>query len=329
MKIFLTGATGYIGNRLMRTILAKGHEVHTILRDPAKRHHLEAAGVRIFKGDLSDKDNLSRAMEGCEQAYHTAALARLWAADSNPFIETNVKGTEHVMQAAAEQGVRKVVFTSSASILAPYKGKMLDEGDHRKDGFESEYARTKHMAGEIVRGYVSAKMDTAIVIPTRVYGAGIMTHSNAISRMLDDLMKRNTSFVPACLDVVANYVYVEDVVNGHLLAMEKATGGESYILGGENISYRAFYDAVSDFTGKNNLLKMPLWVMKAAGYVNLAQYHLFKKDPAFTPDIIGRFFRNIHVSSEKAVRELGYEITPFREGLAETIRSLKSQDAVR
>lgn len=325
MKVFLTGSTGYVGNRLMRALLEKGHEVHTIVRNPAKAHHVDLPGVKAFKGDLSDAPAIERAMEGCTQAYHTAALARLWSADIKPFLETNVEGTRHVMEAAARQGVGSVVFTSSASVLGPYQGKPLDEDDHSHDGFENDYAKTKYMAEEIVRSHASERMKTSIVIPTRVYGAGLMTHSNAISRMLEGFLKRNTSFVPACLDVVANYCYVEDVVQGHLLAMERGGNGERYILGGENVSYRDFYAAVAEHSGKSNLVKVPLWAMKAAGYVNLAGYHLFGKDPAFTPDILGRFFSSRFVSSEKAERELGYVITPFREGIGQTIRQILSQ----
>lgn len=325
MKVFLTGSTGYIGNRLMHTLLGQGHEVHTIVRNPAKAHHVARPGVKAFPGDLSDADAIERAMEGCEQAYHSAALARLWSADIKPFLETNVEGTRRVMEAAARQGVSGVVFTSSASVLGPYRGKPLDEDDHSHDGFENDYARTKYMAEEIVRSHASARMKTGIVIPTRVYGAGLMTHSNAISRMLEGFLKRNTSFVPACLDVVANYCYVEDVVQGHLLAMEKGRNGERYILGGENVSYRDFYAAVAEHSGKSNLVRVPLWAMKAAGYVNLAGYHLFRKDPAFTPDILGRFFSSRFVSSAKAEQELGYNITPFRAGIGETIRQILSK----
>ncbi|NDC78383.1 MAG: NAD-dependent epimerase/dehydratase family protein [Chitinophagia bacterium] len=90
MKVFLTGSTGYVGNRLMRALLDNGHEVHTIVRNPAKTHHVDLPGVKAFKGDLSDAAAIERAMEGCEQAYHTAALARLWSADIKPFMETNV-----------------------------------------------------------------------------------------------------------------------------------------------------------------------------------------------------------------------------------------------
>lgn len=322
MKIFLTGSTGYIGNRIMQVLLEQGHVVHTLVRSPAKSHHVQKPGVKAFSGDLSHTDAIERAMEGCSQAYHSAALARLWSADIRPFLETNVDGTRHVMEAAARQGVQSVIFTSSASVLGPYQGKPLDENDHSHDGFENDYAKTKYMAEEIVRSFASETMKTSIVIPTRVYGAGLMTHSNAISRMLEGFLKRNTSFVPACLEVVANYCYVEDVVRGHLQAMEKGSNGDRYILGGENISYRDFYAAVAEHSGKSNLVKVPLWAMKAAGYVNLAGYHLFGKDPAFTPDILGRFFSSRFVSSAKAERELGYVITPFREGIGETIRQI-------
>lgn len=323
MKILLTGSTGFIGNHLLKALIHQGHEIHVTIRDLSKKQLVADSKVTLFETDLSDSPILRKAMEGCEQVYHTAAYAKLWAADENVFYKTNVEGTFNLLKIANETGVQKFVYTSSAGVLGNSIKTPLTEDDPRIIGFSNGYDISKFIAEKIVREANNDHFKTVIVNPTRVFGGGVMSYSNAISRMLHHFLNNGINLVPGCLDVVANYGYIDDVVNGHILAMEKGRGGERYIIGGENLTYREFYQTIFDLTQKNKIIKLPLHVMKLAGFVNLALYYLFKKEPAFTPFMIERYFKNAALSSEKAKRELGYAITPFRQAMLQTISYIK------
>ncbi|MFZ9660510.1 MAG: NAD-dependent epimerase/dehydratase family protein [Chitinophagaceae bacterium] len=323
MKILLTGATGFIGNHLLKALLLNGHNVHVTIRDKTKKNLVDFPGVTIFETDLSNHNSLTDAIKDCDQVYHTAAYAKLWAPNENIFYSTNVDGTYHLLKLASESGVKKFVYTSSAAVLGNSINTPLNENDPRIIGFSNGYDISKYIAEKIVKDFNNDSFHTVIVNPTRVFGGGVMSYSNAISRMIHTFLNNGINLVPGCLDIIANYGYIDDVVTGHILAMEKGRGGERYIIGGENISYRDFYQTVFDLTNKEKIIRLPLGVMKFAGYINLVLHYFFGKEPAFTPFMIERYFKNTALSSEKAISELGYQITPFRSAMQQTISFIK------
>lgn len=325
MKLFLTGSTGYIGNALLRALIEQGHEINVLIRNTGNKHLVTLPGVKVFQGDILDKNVLHTAMKGCSRVYHLAGFTKQLSSGSDSFLSVNVTGTHNVLSVAAENNILRVVYTSSAGVLGNSLNTPLTESDPRINSFSNESELSKDLAEEVVRNFASDGLDVVIVNPSRVYGPGLLRQSNAISRLLLQFVNGHFSWAPGCRNITANYVYIDDIVNGHQLAMQYGKSGERYILGGENASYEVLYRIIEEITGKKVDYRIPVWLMQGAGYLQLLFYHLTGKEPEFTPGILNRLFRNAALSSEKAKRELGYQITPLKTGLERTIESFKIQ----
>ncbi|MBL0181127.1 MAG: NAD-dependent epimerase/dehydratase family protein [Chitinophagaceae bacterium] len=320
MKIFITGATGYVGNQLARQLMQQGKELNLLVRDPGSVNLPAGKNVTIFKGDITDEESVARAIKDCRYVYHCAAIAKLNTSDKNIFYDVNVTGTRNIMEAALHANVQKMVFTSSAAVFGPSLNIPLTENDPRIESFESDYDFSKHMAENLVREFVNKGLNAVIVNPSRVYGPGPATYSNAVTRMIQYLLTKKILFFPKIDDYRTNYCYINDVVNGHILAMEKGVAGENYILGGENISYGELLKTVTQQTAtKNRIVRMPIGLVKGIAFLS----QLINRNTELTPSLITRFAKNRMLNSEKAMNCLGYQVTSFNEGIQHTIDFLK------
>lgn len=323
MKIFITGATGYIGNALALKLANSNNIIHALVRNPGKSRNLDHPNIKLFKGDVNDIDSIKVAMDGCEQVFHLAAFARLWARPSDVFYKVNVEGTKNILDTAIGKRVSKLVYTSSTAIFGNSIKDPLSENDPRTIGFSNDYDLSKCMAEKLILDYASRGLYALIVNPSRVYGPGSETYSNPFTRLLRALIKGKPVFFPKCPDVVANYSYVHDVVDGHILAMKYGKAGQRYILGGQNISYRQLFRIVKDAIPGGRAIPIPKVVLKAAGVLQLLTFYLTKRQPAFTPSAINRYYSSTAFSCRKAIEELNYKITPFEKGMMDTIQQLK------
>lgn len=327
MKIFLTGATGYIGSVLMEQLLEEGHTLHALHRPSSeKKVDFSRPGIRPFEGDLLNVSSLERAMHGCEAAYHMAACASVWAPDPTLFYDVNVTGTRNVLNTARQLGLERVVLTSSAATLpSSPDGSPVDE-TAEKEQFETEYARTKFLAEEEARKFSRQGLPTVIVNPPRVYGPGLLTESNAVTRLIKWYLEGKWRFLPGDGTFIGNYTFVEDVARGHRRAMEYGKPGDRYILGGENSSLNDLLQRLARVSGINRKLwRIPMPLVRA-----LARAEQWKADylglaPLITPSWLENYQKNYSLDSRKAVRELNYEITPLEEGLRKTVRWLDSE----
>jgi nucleoside-diphosphate-sugar epimerase len=226
-------------------------------------------------------------------------------------------------------GVKKFVYTSTCAVLGPSYHHPVRENDPRLSAFENDYEISKHCAEELVKEYTHRGLFAVIVCPSRVYGPGRLTNGNPISKMVKNTMKRRLGFVPAAKNILGNYAFIDDVVRGHFLAMEKGLGGEKYILGGENCSYMDLFESIrlhSD--NKVRLITIPKFFLKITGGLAYAFSFITGKHQHLTPKTVDRLFQNRAVCCDKAVRQLGYQITPFQKGLQQTIQFLKSEGHV-
>ena len=323
MKIFITGATGYIGNILALKLAESNNSIHALIRRPAEAKNLDHPNIKLFEGDVTDIDSIKSAMDGCNYVFHLASFVRLWARPSNIFFKVNVDGTNNVLAAAVEKNVSGLVYTSSTAVFGISLNEPLTENDPRIIGFNNDYDLSKCMAEKLVMDYAAKGLHALIVNPSRVYGPGIETYSNPFTRFLKAFIRGKVVPVPKCPDVMANYSYVHDVVEGHILAMKYGRPGERYILGGENVSYHQMLSCVKEILPKGHTIGLPKMVLRAAGGMQLLRYYFTGRLPAFTPSAINRYYSNAAFSCEKAIDELNYKITPFKQGIAETITHLK------
>ncbi len=326
MKIFITGATGYIGNLLALKLANSGDIVHALVRNPNEAKNLDHPNIKLFKGDVNDIDSVKNAMNGCEQVFHLAAFARLWAKPSDIFYKINVEGTRNVLEATVEKNISNLVYTSSTAVFGNSLNQPLSENDPRTIGFNNDYDLSKCMAEKLVKEYAAKGLHALIVNPSRVYGPGNETFSNPFTRLLKAMMKGKIIPVPKCPEVIANYSYVHDVVEGHILAMKYGKAGERYILGGENISYRRLFQTVREIIPGRNAIAIPKIILKIAAAMQLLRFYITKKQPAFTPSAINRYYTNSAFSCQKAIEELNYKITPFKKGMFDTIHHLKQRN---
>ncbi|MAT55415.1 MAG: hypothetical protein CMN32_13135 [Saprospirales bacterium] len=325
MKYFITGATGYIGQQLTEQLVAGGHEVHALYRSEKKTGGLPKEGVHLFKGDLLDPDSLKKAVKGTDAVFHVAAFAKPWAKDDQTFYRLNVDGALNVFHAALEAGVSKIVFTSTAGVISPSKdGVPSDETTPRWVEHFTHYERSKAKAEKEVQKLVSKEgLEIITVNPTRVYGPGLLSDSNGVTRMVKMYLEGKFRLIPGDGSSIGNYVYIDDVVEGHLKAMEKGRPGERYILGGDNASFNEFFQLLAQVTGKEQrLFKIPIPVINFAARLMEIRADLTNKDPLLTPPWVRKYLYNWQLSTEKAERELGYQPTPLPEGLRKTVEWL-------
>jgi len=324
MAILITGSTGYIGSLLAQKLVAQGEELHLLCRTEPQIPGLQLPSVKIFKGDITDPESLRKASVGVNQVYHLAGYARLWAKDPSIFETINVKGTENVLRAATDAGVSKMVYTSTAGVIGPSKEKPMTESDPRIAGFFNEYEETKTRAESIVGDYAKQGLNVSTVSPARVYGPGLDTGSNPVTKIVELYMRGKWHFIPGSGEDIGSYCYIDDVVNGHVQAMERGGHGERYIFGGVNASFNELMSMLAKLTGRRKKLwHLPFPLIKAFSYSQVGINKLTGRPPMITPNWVKRYDYNWELDSSKAVRELGYGIRPLEQGLQETIDWVK------
>jgi farnesol dehydrogenase len=326
--VFVTGSTGFIGTKLVNELVRRGHTVHALTRATSNQQGLQHDRIKLVQGDILKKDTLVKAMEGCTQVYHLAAYAKNWAPDRQVFFEQNVDGMRNVFEAAEQVGVSRTVFTTTIVTFGPTRpGEVGDEAMPRiTPRYYTEYEDTKVVAEQEALKKAAAGFPVVIVNPTRVYGPGKLTEGNSVSLMVD-LYDRGK--VPVQLNGgknVGNYVFVDDLVKGHILAMEKGKIGERYILGGENASLKRIFELVDEVSGKKHFqVSLPPKVAMLYGHVEKIKAETFGIYPQITPGWVETFLQEWAYSCKKAERELGYTITPLKEGVRMTYEWILEQ----
>jgi nucleoside-diphosphate-sugar epimerase len=324
MTIFITGATGFIGANLAIHLAKAGHTVHAIYRTKEKTKGIEHVNLKWFQGDIMDIKCLEKAMFGCEQVYHIAAQATVWEQNPGDFSKFNVQGTIHVLDIARKMGINNIVVTSTAGVFGPSLAAVITEQTVSSIPFFTGYERSKAESERIIHDYVKKGMRIVIVNPTRVYGPGALNESNSVTIMIKKYIQGKWHAIPGNGESIGNYVFVNDIVEGHILAMEKGKAGERYILGGDNISYNQFFNSIKEISGVSQwLIHIPISAMLLAANLLLLITKLTKIPPAITPAHVRKFTYNWEVSSNKAKQDLGYKPHSFNEGATKTIQWLK------
>lgn len=325
MRVFITGATGYIGANLALKLANAGHTVHALVRSPEKAVMLDHPNIKLFKGDLLDIASIHQAIQSCEAVFHLAAYARVWAEDPATYFEINVDGTKNVMQAALDAGAHKMVYTSTAGVLGPSYGQPSTEDTTRIVDFFNEYESSKIISENWALYYLKQGLEIVIVYPPRVYGPGVMSESNAVSKLIEQYIGGKWKLMPGDGRRTGCYAYIDDITDGHTKALENGTPGERYILGGENVDYHQLFELIRKHSGvRQKLFKVPMPLMLAFGQSQMLKNRLTGKPPLLTPSWVKKYLYDWSLSSEKAIKELGYTITPLDEGIRQTVNWLKN-----
>jgi dihydroflavonol-4-reductase len=317
MTVLVTGATGFLGHHVARLLAERGERVRVLVRSSSAR--LDGLAVEQVSGDLRDAASLERATEGVETVYHVAADYRLWARDPREIYESNVTGTRNLLQAARNAGVARFVYTSTvATVAVPHAGSLPDEHTVTSvDQMIGHYKRSKWLAEQEAFAAARSGMPVVIVNPTTPVGPGDAKPTPTGRTLVDFLNGRMPAYVEAGL----NWVPVEDAAAGHLLAAERGTAGERYILGGENLSLKQVFDmlaAVSDRTAPR--VRLPHALALVAGYADAAVSRVLGREPRVPLDGVRMARHSMFVDSGKARRELGFAPGPVAAALERAVR---------
>ena len=321
MKILVTGATGFIGKNLVQRLVEDGNIVHVLYRDEKKLSSLHHKNIKAFKGDINDISSLETATEDCCYVYHLAAFAGVWSKNKDDFFNINFTGTINVLETALKYGVKKIVLTSTAGVFGPSIGmSAVDENTVRKTDYFNEYERTKDYTDAYVFANYSSKINLCIVCPTRVFGPGKLSESNSVTKMIKMYVDGKWKYLPGDGKSIGNYVFIDDVINGMLLAMQKGKTGERYILGGENLNFIEFFEEIARQVGnKHHMFKIPVWLMLAISQLMIFAARTFGIKPLITSGWAKKYLHHWIMSSDKAKTNLGYQPASFQNGLEKTI----------
>jgi dihydroflavonol-4-reductase len=319
MKVFITGATGFVGSHVARTLAAQGAELRLLVRSTSRLDNIADLRAETATGDLRDPESLKKAMAGCEFVFHVAADYRLWVRDPEQMYRSNVEGTRAIIRAAQESGVRRVIYTSSVATMGVTRESHIAGEDSPVSIKEmvGHYKRSKFMAEQIALEAGISGANVVVVNPTTPIGEYDIKPTPT-GRIVVDFLKRK---FPAYVDTGLNLADVKEVARGHLLAMEKARPGQRYILGGENLTLKQILDKLSVLTGlPAPTMKVPHMV--AMGFAVFDQFFtgtILGKEPRATIDAVKMGRKKMFASSAKAERELGYKVIPVENALQRAV----------
>jgi len=319
MKVFLTGGTGFIGGEVGRQLRARGDEVACLVRSPGKAAKLTDLGCELVAGDLGDVEAIRRGMEGCDAVVHAAAMYEVGIpVKQHPAMwEANVAGTEHVLAAAREAGVAKVVHVSTVGVFGNTHRQVVDESyEHPGKDFTSYYEETKLEAHRIARRMIEDGLPGVIVQPGGVYGPD---DTSQVADLLREFFAGKLVLMPfpelgICL------THVEDIAGGILLALDRGRVGETYVLSGPVTTMREAIETVAAATGrKAPRYAMPTAMLKALTPIGPLVGRLMGQPPNLRELISSADGVTFWAGHEKASRELGYAPRGLEEGLRQTL----------
>lgn len=305
--ITVTGATGHIGNVLVRELLAKGESIRVLVLPDEDRASIRGLNIEIVTGDICDVKSLEWAFQGADKVYHLASIISILPGKKKLLDFVNVTGTKNVIDVCLKTGVRRLVYVSSIHAVKepPHDTVITETCPPDPLTVLGDYAKSKAQATCEVLSAVGKGLDAVIVCPTGVIGPYDFRISEMGQFILDFMNRKLRASVNGAYD----FVDVRDVAHGIILAGEKGRTGETYILSGERITIPRLMSLLESITGvKAPVFRAPLWLARAIGVLATPYYSLKKTKPLFTAYSIDVLGSNSHVSSEKARQELGFTV---------------------
>jgi len=307
MKVFVTGATGFVTGTVTLQLLARGDEVRALVRDASRAQTLARAGVDLFTGDLSDGGALHRGMAGVDAVVHGAAMYEVGIPPSRrpAMFAANVTGTEHVLEAALDAGVRRVAYISTVAVFGNTQGQVVDESYTRTGPYTSFYEETKVQAHAVALQFAARGLPVSIAQPGGVYGPG---DTSGMGGLMRDFARGRLPFLPFA-DTGLNFVHVEDVARGIVLVLDRGQVGQGYVLGGEIARVADAFAALARITGRDlPRLRVPYVLLQLGSLVRPGLREVVTSTKGVT----------FWASDARAKSELGYASRLLEPGLRDT-----------
>jgi dihydroflavonol-4-reductase len=328
MKVFVTGATGFIGASLVRELLHDGYAVKVLARPASDRRNLAGLDVEVCEGDLCWPESLAKGLAGCDTLYHAAADYRLWTRDPAAMYTINVAGTRNILQAALDQGVAKVVYTSSVGTLGnPGDGTPGTETTPvTLADMVGPYKKSKFLAEREAEQFTARGLPLVTVNPSTPVGPRDIKPTPTGKIIVDFLNRR----MPAYLDTGLNIIDVQDCARGHILAARRGLVGEKYILGNRNLTLKEIFAHLEQIAGlPAPRIRLPYSPILLAAYVNEGIARLTGKEPLIPLAGVQMAGKFMFFDSAKAVRELGLPQRPVTESLARAVEWFRGEGYAR
>jgi len=313
MRLFITGATGFVGAHIAHMAAAQGAELRLLTRATSNVKNLPV-GADVEVGDLREPQRFASALQGCDAVIHVAADYRLWVPDPAEMYKANVEGTQELLRLAREAGVRRVVYTSSVATMGFHGNAIVNEETPVSEAdMIGHYKRSKWMAEQVAIEAARAGQHVIVLNPTTPIGS-MDTKPTPTGRIVVDFLNKN---FPAYVETGLNLVDVEEIARIHLVALERGTPGERYILGGENLTLKQILDRLAAITGlPSPTMKAPHAVAMAFAFFDeTITGKLRGKEPRATVEAVRMGKKMMFASSEKAERELGLRVTSVEGAL--------------
>ncbi len=312
-KVFVTGATGFIGYNLVRRLIEDGHHVRALVRNKTQCSYLDDLLVETYSGDITNPQSIKEALRGCDIVYHLAGIPDMRNKYREKMFKVHVEGTRNLMKAALEEGVEKVVHTSTIGAIgaSPYERPIDEQWKYNLSHLNSAYFDTKHLAEREAVSFSRLGLPVVIVNPSYVLGPYDFKPSSGIIIVRFAQSAKARIYLPKGLNIVD----VDDVVNGHIAACEKGRLGERYILSGHNLSYKRFFTLLADATGlPRPMIKMPYFLayLWAIGSTLKSR----KENHAQQIKALRYYW---YYDNAKATRELGFSTTNIETTIQKSV----------
>jgi dihydroflavonol-4-reductase len=321
-KVLVTGASGFVGSAVARALLARGFQVTALVRPSSPRTNLAGLPLDLAVGDMTDQACVEAAARGARYLFHVAADYRIWARDPEEIVRANREGAGAVMRAAKAVGVERVVYTSSVATLGVKPGADKNAPADETHPLTPEtaigaYKRSKVIAERLVERMVAEEgLPAVIVNPSTPIGPRDVkpTPTGRI------IVEAATGKAPAFVDTGLNLAHVDDVAEGHLLALDKGRLGERYILGGQDVTLRQMFADIAGLAGrKPPTIELPRGPLYPLAHIFEAVAQITGKEPQLTVDALNMSKRRMFFTSAKAEAELGYRARPYGEAIADAM----------
>ena len=323
MKTLVTGGGGFIGSSVVRKLLVRGKEVRVYLEPGAKTSNLDGLDVERVTGDVNDRDAVAAALKGCDTLYHLAAIYAIWLPKPELMYTVNVEGSKTVLWAAYKANLDKVVYTSSiAAVGTAADGDLADEGTEFNTWDDANhYIRSKWLSERDALRFAREGLPVVVVNPAFPFGPRDVGPTPTGRFIVEALRGK----VPGYMDGGFNVVDVDDVAEAHVLAEEKGRVGERYILGDHNVTYKEFYDAVTEVAGVPPITrKLPTRVLWGMAWMMEKMGDMRGKEPQLTYKSARYASRTLWFDTRKAHEELGMPRTALRDSIEKSIRWFRS-----
>ncbi len=327
-KVFVTGATGFIGASLARELIGQGCHVRALVRPGSDKKNLSGLDIEFCEGDLRNEDSLLHGLRGCDTLFHAAADYRLWTRNPPDMYAVNVEGTRSILKAALKGNLSKVVYTSSVGTLGnPGDGTPgTEETPVSFEDMVGHYKKSKFLAERVAEEFIGLGLPLVIVNPSTPVGH-LDIKPTPTGKIIVDFLNRK---MPAYLDTGLNLIDVEDCAKGHILAAIHGRIGEKYILGNKNLTLKNIFTLLEEISGlPAPRVKLPYTPILIAAYINEGIAKLTRKEPLIPLAGVQMAGKLMFFDSSKAIRELGLPQHPVKKALEKAVTWFRAEGYAR